>query len=363
MPASMHHGEPIIDCDVHQLTKSPKDLFPYLPRAYQERIELFGTGLSQRTGYPNGGNRGWRADAVPEDGSPVGSDLPFMQRQHLDPYNIEYAILLGQEFRPIPSLPDVDYAAALSGAYNDWMIEHWLEQDERLKGCAIIPVQEPHLAAKELERIGSHPDIVGALVPNGSRVLYGQRFYDPVFDACVNLDLPFVIHTGNEGPGMNGQPSYYVEKRQGRPLGYMEHLASMIFEGLFERYPTLKVVFVEGGFVWLPAFLWHIDADWKALSRETPWVKRPPSEYVFEHCRFTSQPMEQPEPIRRLLTMFEWARAEQTLMFASDYPHFDFDSPEQSIPALPEALRRRIFYETAQETFKLPSRQPALASV
>lgn len=95
MTASMHHGEPIIDCDVHQLTKSPKDLFPYLSRAYQERIELFGTGLSQRTGYPNGGNRGWRADAVPEDGSPVGSDLPFMRRQHLDPYYIEYAILLG----------------------------------------------------------------------------------------------------------------------------------------------------------------------------------------------------------------------------------------------------------------------------
>lgn len=352
----------IIDCDVHQQTKGPKDLFPYLPRAYQERIEQFGTGLSQRVGYPNGGDHGWRTDALPADGSPPCSDLDLLREQHLDRYNVEYAILLGQEYRPIPSLPDADYAAALARAYNDWLIEHWLARDDRLRGAVIIPAQEPRLAAQEIERIGSHPSIVGALVPNGSRVLYGQRFYDPIFDACAALDLPFIIHTGNEGEGMNGQPSYYVEKRQGRALGYMEHLASMVFEGLFERYPTLKVVFVEGGFIWLPTFLWRMDADWKALRRETPWVKRPPSEYVFEHCRFTSQPMESPEPKSRLLTVFEWARADRTLLFASDYPHFDFDSPELSLPPLPDDLHRRIFAENARELFKLPRRAPSVAA-
>ena len=358
---SIHHGEPIVDCDIHQLTRGPEDLFPYLSRAYQERIRLFGSGLSQRVGYPNGGDRGYRADAWPDEGGPAGSSLELMRRQHLDPNNVEYGILLGQEYRPIPSLPDVDYAAALARAYNDWMIERWLEPEARLKGCAIIPSQAPLLAARELERIGERPDIVGALVPNGTRVLYGQRFYDPIYDACASLGLPLVIHTGSEGDGLNGQPSYYVEKRQGRPLGYMEHLASMVFEGLFERYPTLRVVFVEGGYVWLPAFLWHMDADWKALGNETPWVKRAPSEYVFEHCRFTTQPMEQPEPQRRLLTVFEWAQAERTLMFASDYPHFDYDSPEQSLPPLPEELRRRVFRESALELFKLSQRQPLAA--
>ena len=359
---SILQGQPIIDCDIHQLTRGPQDLLPYLPRAYQERIRLFGTGLSQRVGYPNGGDRGYRADSWPEGGGPAGSDLDLMRRQHLDPSNVEYGILLGQEYRPIPSLPDVDYAVALARAYNDWMIERWLEPEPRLKGCAIIPSQDPKLAAKELERIGERPDIVGALVPNGTRFPYGQRFYDPIYDACANLGLPLVIHTGSEGDGMNGQPSYYIEKRQGRPLGYMEHLASMVFEGLWERYPTLTVVFVEGGFVWLPTFLWHMDADWKALGNETPWVKRAPSEYVFEHCRFTTQPMEQPEPIRRLLTVFEWARAEETLMFASDYPHFDYDSPELSLPALPEETRRRVFAENARAVFKLPQRRPALAA-
>lgn len=352
--------ETIIDCDIHQRTRSPEDLFPYLSKAYQERIRLFGTGLSQRAGYPNGGDRGYRADAWPTDKSMVGSDLDLMRAQLLDRYPIEYGILLGQEFRPIPTLPDADYAAALARAYNDWMIDHWITRDERLKGAAIIPAQDPTLAAKEIERIGPHPGIVGALVPNGSRFPYGQRYYDPIYDACVNLDLPLVIHTGSEGPGMNGQESYYIEKRQHRSLGYMGHLASMVFEGLFERYPTLRVLFVEGGYIWLPTFLWHMDEDWKSLRSETPWVTRPPSEYVFEHCRFTTQPMEQPEPRSRLLTVFEWGRAERTLLFTSDYPHFDFDSPEHALPPLPEEMRRRIFSENAREFFKLP--QPAAAA-
>ena len=95
------------------------------------------------------------------------------------------------------------------------------------------------------------------------------------------------------------------------------------------------------------------------LRSETPWVTRPPSEYVFEHCRFTTQPMEQPEPKSRLLTIFEWARAERTLLFASDYPHFDFDSPEQALPPLPNDLRRRIYSENAREFFNLPQHATA----
>jgi uncharacterized protein len=350
------HLDGIIDCDIHQQTTGPKDLFPYLSKAYQERIRLFGTGLSDRAGYPNGGDRGSRADAWPADGRPWGSDLHLLQEQHLDFYNIECGILLGQEYRPISSLPDADYAAALARAYNDWMIEHWIMQDDRLKGAALIPTQDPKQAVKEIERIGPHPSIVGVLVPNGTRLPYGQRYYDPIYEACVNLDLPLVLHTGSEGPGMNGQESYYIEKRQNRSVGYMGHLASMVFEGLFERFPTLRVLFVEGGYVWLPTFLWHLDDDWKMLRSETPWVTRPPSEYVFEHCRFTTQPMEQPEPRSRMLTIFEWAKAEQTLLFASDYPHFDFDSPTQALPPLPENLRRRIYSESAREFFNLPQR-------
>jgi len=357
---------PIIDCDVHQRLRAVKDLFPYLSHAHRRDIENFGLRLPS-VGHLNGGDRGYRADAWPKDKAMVGSDLDLMREQLLDKYPIEYAILLGQELRAVCTLPDADYAAALASAANDLLIEEWLARDDRLKGVVLIATQDPKRAAQEIERVGSHPDMVAVLVPNGARFPYGQRYYDPIYEACVAHNLPLVLHTGSEGTGINGQPtpaghpSYYIEHRQARPMGYMANLASMVFEGLFERYPSLTAVFVEGGYLWLPTYLWRLDSDWRGLRSQTPWVRKAPSEYVFEHCRFTSQPIETAERPEQIRTVFEWARAEQTLLFASDYPHWDFDSPEQPLPPMPDEMRRRVFAETAREVYHLPQRKPAAA--
>jgi predicted TIM-barrel fold metal-dependent hydrolase len=162
--------------------------------------------------------------------------------------------------------------------------------------------------------------------------------------------------------GINGQPtiagygSYYIETRQARAHGFMAHISSLVFEGVFEKYPKLRVVFVEGGYGWRGPFLWRLDADWKGLRGQTPWVQKPPSEYVWEHTRFTSQPLDEPERPSDLLQVFEWNRAERTLMFSSDYAHWDFDSPIEAFPRLPDHLKRRIFYETALELFGLTPR-------
>jgi predicted TIM-barrel fold metal-dependent hydrolase len=356
--------ETIIDCDIHQRLPNVKVLYPYLSTARQRDIDAFGLRLPS-PGYLNGGDRGYRHDSWPDDGAMVGSDLDLMRKQLLDVYPIEYGILLGQEIRGICALPDVDYANDLARAYNQWMIDEWLERDERLKGALIVPTQSPQMAAREIQRHAAHPDVVGVLVANGTRIPYGQRFYDPIFEACVEHGFPFVLHTGGEGTGINGtptpvgHPSYYVEHRQARPMGYMGHIASMVFEGLFERFPDLAVVFVEGGYTWLPTYLWRLDADWRGLRNQTPWVKRAPSEYVLEHCKFTSQPMEMPTPLSQLMTVFEWADAANTLMFASDYPHWDFDSPELSLPRMPDEMARNVFSETARKVFNLPARVAA----
>ncbi len=361
MPESAR-GMPIIDCDVHNRFKDRQlsALWPYLPRAYQEDVREWGITLPS-AGYLNGGDRGYRADAWPREGF-AGSDLDLMREQLLDAYNVEYAILLGQELRPLGTLPNADFAAALARAYNDYLIEQWLAADPRLRGAMLIATQDVPQAVKEIERVGRHPAIVEVLVSNGARLPYGNRYYHPIFEVCEALGLPFTLHTGSEGVGINGQPSlagygsYYIENRQVRPQGYMTHLASLIFEGAFERFPKLRVVFVEGGYAWLAPFLWRLDADWRGLRHQTPWVQRPPSEYVWEHVRFTSQPLEEPEHPSHLLEVFKWNRAERTLMFSSDYPHWDFDSPTDAFPRMPEELRRRIFYDTARELYGLPPR-------
>jgi len=360
--------EPIIDCDVHNRFKdrSMRELLPYLPRVYQEDVKQWGVNMPAG-GYPNGGDRGYRADSWPQDGY-AGSSVDLMREQLLDRYHVEYAVLLGQELRPLGTLPDADYAAALAHAYNEFLIEHWLAADARFRGAMLIATQDVPQAVKEIDRIGRHPGIVEVLVANGARLPYGNRYYHPIFEACEALGLPFALHTGSEGVGINGQPSvagygsYYVENRQVRPQGYMTHLTSLIFEGVFERFPKLRVVFVEGGYAWLAPFLWRLDADYRGLRDQTPWVRRPPSEYVWERVRFTSQPLEEPERPSQLLEVFAWNRADRTLMFASDYPHWDFDSPVDAFPRLPDELRRRIFRDTAAELYGFAPRDAAAPS-
>jgi predicted TIM-barrel fold metal-dependent hydrolase len=111
---------------------------------------------------------------------------------------------------------------------------------------------------------------------------------------------------------------------------------------------------VEGGFTWLPSLMWRFDKDWKALRREIPWVRRPPSEYIREHMRFTIQPWDAPPEPRWLLDILEQLGSEELLLFATDYPHWHFDSPEQAIPpAVPTALRHKIVAANARAFYRL----------
>jgi predicted TIM-barrel fold metal-dependent hydrolase len=125
----------------------------------------------------------------------------------------------------------------------------------------------------------------------------------------------------------------------------------MIFEGTFERYPRLKVVFAEYGFAWVPSLLWRMDQTWQSARRAVPWVKRPPSEYVADHVRFTTEPViEFATPEYRNLTLHGMA-AERTLLFSSDYPHWDCDDPSLVLKGVSSELRERIFRQNAAETF------------
>jgi predicted TIM-barrel fold metal-dependent hydrolase len=135
----------------------------------------------------------------------------------------------------------------------------------------------------------------------------------------------------------------------------MAHLVSLVCHGVFERLPGLRVVLIEAGVAWLPGVLWRLDANWKALRSETPWVRRLPSEQVREHVRFTTQPLEQPRRKSDLHAVLEAVDGlEDMLMFATDYPHWDFDSPRQVVARLPEAWREKVLSENARALYGLP---------
>jgi predicted TIM-barrel fold metal-dependent hydrolase len=355
----------MIDSDVHNTWASAEELLPFMDRSFRDYLTR-GELPGGRDSFPHA-HRPWlhpegfmRTDAVPSGGGTPGSDYELLREQLLDRYGVEFAILTGDEAIEVSTLANAPLASALARASNDWLIDAWLPRDPRLKGSLVVAPQDPAAAAAEIRRLGGHPDLVQVLVSSGSQRPYGDPFYHPIWDAAAEVGLPVAAHLGGQG-GINVNPTgcgpatFFWEAHALLCETGMGHVASVIAHGIFEKWPSMKFVLIECGVAWLPAILWRLDADYKALRKETPWLKRLPSEYAADHIRLTSQPLEQPPQNRHLWAVLEAIQAERTVLFASDYPHWDFDEP--ALLPLPPAWRERIFGENARELYGLPRRQ------
>ncbi len=301
-----------------------------------------------------------RTDAVPADGSTPGSDYELLREQLLDRYHLEYAILTRDEAIEVSTLANAPPASALARAYNDWLVETWLPRDPRRRARSW---SRRRTRPEQRQRSAGSADIptsCKSLVSSGSQRPYGDPFYYPIWDAAAEVGLPVAARLGGQG-GVNpnptgcGPPTFFWEAHALLCETGMGHVASVIAHGVFKKWPNLSFVLIECGLAWLPAILWRLDADYKALRKETPWLKRLPSEYAADHIRVTTQPLEQPAQNRHLWSMLEAIDAEHTVLFASDYPHWDFDEP--TLLPLPPAWKERIFSENARELYRLPRRE------
>jgi predicted TIM-barrel fold metal-dependent hydrolase len=358
----------MIDCDVHQNLSSIEELFPYLPEATREHLVHGGYAGVGFPEYPWTHPEGfWRRDSFPESGGPPGSDYETLRRQLLDEYDLDYAILTGEDILTASAIASPHLAGALCSAYNDWLVERWLARDPRLKGSIAVTAQDPERAAAEIRRVGAHPDIVQVLLPTGARAAYGHPQYAPIFEAAAEMGLVVGIHVGADGCGVMGAPTatgwpvYYIEYHTLFTTAMMAHVTGMICHGTFERFPSTRVVLIEGGVAWLPGLLWRLDANYKALRMEVPWVKRLPSEYAQDHIRLTTQPLERPARINDLRAVIELIGPEM-LLFATDYPHWDFDNP--LFAPLDNEWTDAIFDANARAWYGLPTRaaEPAEAA-
>ena len=144
-----------------------------------------------------------------------------------------------------------------------------------------------------------------------------------------------------------------MESRMTRPSVASAQAASLIVEGVFEKFPTLKVALIEVQQMWAVPLMWHMDVDWKAIGDQTPWLKRKPSEYFRDHIRIGSQPMHEPPKTEQVYQMLEMLHADETLIFCSDFPHFDWNDPVTVLPKLDERSHRRIFAENALDMLRI----------
>jgi uncharacterized protein len=343
---------PIIDCDVHHQFP-PEGIAKYLPERDVEPYYVGGAGLPHVDGA-------FRIDAYPPGGGLPASDPEFVVADHLDRHGIDYAVLSQGSLLGLSGMHDVDRAAELATAINDWTIEDWLPVDERFLGSLTVATSDPVQAAAEIRRVGRNPRMV-QVCATGLPCLMGNPFLHPIYEACEEVGLPFTLHQGGLTPTPEATPSSFVELHIDMCFPALPHLVSMVTEGVFVKYPRLRLVLNEFGVAWLPFVMWRLDMEYRAGRDELPWLERLPSEYVAEHVRLTTQPLEEPERRGDLVKLLELFDAEHMLMFSSDYPHWDADNPDVALKALPDAWKRRIFFDNAHETFRLGERLGALA--
>ncbi len=357
----------MIDCDVHNVIASIDVLEPYLDDHWREVIATSQFAGPTDQAHPPNLATSLRADLADAEahadadaetdagaGQP-GTSLALLRSQLLDPLGVEHAILSCDY--AIESVRNPDAAAALATAVNDWQIERWLDPEPRLRAAVVVPSQQPAMAVREIERAAGHPGFVAVYLPVRSAMPYGNRQWWPVFEAAVARELVVELHFGGS-PGLpptaSGWPTTWLEDYVDMASAFQSQLTSLISEGTFDRFPTLRMALIESGFAWLPAFLWRFDKSWRGLRREVPWTKRAPSEYVQEHVRIALQPVDGPPEPAELLRVIDQLGSEELLMFSSDYPHRHTAEGLAAVPSeLPTGLAEKLLSDTARNHYRL----------
>jgi predicted TIM-barrel fold metal-dependent hydrolase len=350
----------VVDCDIHPAVKTPAELFPFMAKRWQEHLQTIGSqirqGLADALMHPRMTPDVARLDAWPKDGSTPGSDPAFMREHHLDANGVEYGMLIPLG-RSGASQRNLDYGIALCSAVNEWQLSKYVDFDPRFRGSITATQEDPAAAVAEIEKRAGDKRFVQVLLPPRTIEPLGRRRYWPIFEAAARNNLPVGLHLGGVGghPSTgSGHPSYYIEEHTSQVQTMQALITSLVIEGVFERFPTLKIVLIEGGFAWAPALSWRLDATWKRLKQEVPHLKRAPSEYVREHFWFTTQPIEEPDDPRHLREVIDWLGVDR-LMFSTDYPHWDFDDPRIALNSagLSEAEKRQVFSGNAKAFYGL----------
>lgn len=357
----------VVDTDVHPVPKMG-EYTEFIPEPY--RSQYFArrkTGDSITYDAPDYAHAmAMRMDSFPDDGNFAGSD-PDLAFQHVIMEAGCDLVVLEPGARS-HMIPEVSQASAI--ATNHWLEHAWLSSGPnwhgRWRGAICVAIEDPQGAVDEINYWGEHEMMSKVLIHAEPRPSWGHPMYDPVWEAAVRHDLPVVCHLGRgtfekmPRPPV-GIPSYNHDFMVTYSLLALNQVTSLIFDGVFERHPDLQVVLVEHAFSWILPLMWRMDNIYEARKGDVPHLRRKPSEYVYDHLWFTTQPLDYPEDKLELTRALEMMQADKLLLFSSDYPHWTYDDPQWIVKHIPEQMRDAIMFKNSLGVYKnVPATVPAL---
>ena len=343
-----------IDCDLHPLMPSATALLPYLDEYLRDQlvnrhIDRYSFVL---TSYPPYSPLSARPDWRQISGLPAG-DIDAIRRHALDPFGTRLAIC--NVLHGAVALFNEDMAAALCAAVNDWTAKELLDREPRLRASILLPVHNPALALREIERLAPDRRFVQVLLLAMGEMLLGRRTYWPIYAAAEKHGLAIGIHAGStyhHAPTPSGWPAHRVEDYVAQSAAFESQLLSFLTEGVFQKFPALKLVLIESGVTWLPTLLWRTNKTWRGVRPEVPWIDRPPAELLREHVRLTLQPLDVPrgDP-QRFARVLDHVGSDRMLLFSTDYPHWHFDGEDVLPDGLTDDTLRRFMIDNPLETY------------
>lgn len=355
----------VVDCDVHA-HESPAALMPYCDMPWKKALENIKDAREWYLDIPafspgvSDGSYQAKFPTAHEGARMVHTAKQL--REELDEIHVDIGIIFPDHLLKLPVLTQTEYASALARAYNAWLLEEWCSLEKGLLGCVVACTQDPQDAAREIEKYANEPTIVGVYLPcAGVDPMWGDRKYDPIYEAAQAADLPVLLHSVTVTHPVFPFNNHGFDTEIGRhscshTFSIMANIVHMITTGVPVRFPKLRVAVTEAGISWVPFLMHRLDKEYLERRREVPFLEERPSHYL-KQMYFATQPVEEPENIKDLATMVDLYDGHDNTIFASDWPHHDFDHPMKvhQIPFSNE-VRRKIFGENALRLFNIDAR-------
>jgi predicted TIM-barrel fold metal-dependent hydrolase len=276
-------------------------------------------------------------------------------RRAMDSMGIDYMVVFPTPMLVLGMHPQHDVEVAIGNAFNRWLTEQVLPEDPRLKAMLYLPFNHPEECVKVVERYADTPGVIGVTVTSTRFRPVHHDSYMPLYAAIQATGKPLGFHSGFHWGDQSMQQCNRFLSMHALSFVHFNllHLTNWVINGLPERFPKLNVIWIESGLAWVPFIMQRLDSEYMMRSSEAPLLKRRPSEYIRE-MYFTSQPLERSN-LKLTEATFEAINAETQLLFASDWPHWDFDLPSSitTLPFLSEQAKRNILGLNAARLFKL----------
>lgn len=314
-----------IDADFHLPQAAIGDLLPFLNEHWRSQVadrELPSMPF-RLTSYPAN-------SPLTRNPSYEGLDVSAA----LDKFDTGIAV--ASMLHGVVALHNPDMRSALLSAVNDYVAKTWLDAEPRLRGSILVSGEDPAASVAEIERLAGDKRFVQVLMLAMQEIHHGNRHYWPIYEACERHGLTMAMHAGGLyriPPSVSGWPSFQFEDYVMQSMVFENILTALIGEGVFQKFPDLKVVFLESGFAWLPTTIWRNDKTWRGVRQEVPWLDRKPSEIMAGRVFMSLQPSDPPGP-DELRQIIKHIGGTDMLLYSTDYPHRQFDGDN----ALPEGL-------------------------